>query len=352
MKKQWKNKSSIGRIVCILYLSLLFLNGAAGIRAQETREFIPSGSPIIVLFADYTAGASNNNEVAGFNLTRSRLGYRYQATPSLSAVSVLDVNVADDGQRGVHFHYAFFEWTWRNLRVNGGLIALSQFAVQEAFWGRRYIEKSFQDLNGFCFDSDLGVMLKYRFVDWLEVDVTLINGEGTRQLNLSKTNRYGLGATFRPLKGLSLRAYLDVYERLQSGYLAAAPGAPSFTRKNQSSASLFAGYRNASFSLGAEYNRQQAKDFIGGNNYSGISIYGGAALDKKFDIYARFDYIDTQTPSEYDYDWSAVAGEALFIAGVEYHPVGNLQISPNYRYMQAFGGEGSHFIGLNIGFSL
>jgi hypothetical protein len=339
MRKQRKNNSSIGRTVYMLCLSLLFLNGPAGIHAEETEGFTPSGSPIIVLFADYTAGSGDNGDIAGFNLTRSRLGYQYQMTPQLSALSVLDVNVADDGQRSVNFHYAFFEWTWRDLRIDGGLIALSQFAVQEAFWGRRYIEKSFQDLNGFCFDSDLGVTLKYRFTDWIEADATLINGEGTRQINTSKMNRYGLGATLRPLKGLSLRAFLDFHESLDKN----AP--------NQRTVSLFAGYRNSFFSVGAEYNSQKGKDFMKGADYSGISVYGGVPLGGRFDLYARYDNVKTSSGSAFDWQGAGI-NKDIFIAGIEYHPVVNFQISPNYRYIRPIGGGGLHFFGINAGFSI
>ncbi|KAA6350987.1 hypothetical protein EZS27_001684 [termite gut metagenome] len=342
MKKQW----AFVKITACFCLFLL-IDSFCSLQGQETEGFKPSGSPLIVLFGDYTTGLGKNNHEAGFNLTRSRMGYQYQVTPSLSAVSVLDVNAAGD-TRTVNFHYAFLEWNYQDLTVDAGLVALSQFAVQEAFWGRRYIEKSFQDLNGFCFDSDAGVSLKYRFTDWLDADVTVINGEGTMHLNTNKTNRYGLGATLRPLAGLTLRAYLDIYGKPS---LEPEPSVP-LTIKNQSTIALFAGYRNEWFSLGAEYNRQTAKNFIGGNNYSGVSAYAGLPLGKRFDLFARYDYVDTETTGEYTFDWGSSVNKNTLIAGLEFHPVKHLQLSPNYRYIKPLAGDASHFICLNVGFSL
>ncbi|KAA6300304.1 MAG: hypothetical protein EZS26_003550 [Candidatus Ordinivivax streblomastigis] len=42
----------------------------------------------------------------------------------------------------------------------------------------------------------------------------------------------------------------------------------------------------------------------------------------------------------------------IFIAGLEFHPVRHLQLSPNYRYFKPCIGDVSHFICLNVGFSL
>jgi opacity protein-like surface antigen len=336
MRKLRRSQSFVSKA-----LAFAGLWGACFLSAQEAEGFKPSGSPIIVLFADYTRGMGSDSEVNGVSLTRSRLGYRYQATPSLSAVSVLDINATQNG-RGVGFHYAFVDWTWKSLSVDAGLVALAQFGVQEAFWGRRYIEKSFQDLNGFGPDSDLGVIFKYRFASWLEADAALVQGKEREYAEGLRMNRFALGATLRPLRGLSLRAYFDV-----NGYTPVrVDGGPTPAYKNQRSVALFAGYRNEYFSIGGEYNRQQAQDFLSDNDHSGLSFYGGLWLSRKFDLYARYDRALTQGTSP------LIGREAAFIAGLEYHPVRQLQVSPNYRYLQAAGGEGFHFIGLNVGFSL
>jgi hypothetical protein len=313
-------------------------------QAQEAKEFKPSGTPIVWMFSDYKTGLGAHSDEGGFGVGRVRLGYKYQATPSVSFTGAMDMKFKD-GQRVINYHYAYLEWTYRNLTLDVGLVPLSQFTVQETFWGRRYIEKSFQDINDFAYPSDVGAKVRYKFTDWLEVDASIVNGEGLLQLNTNKTNRYALGATILPLNGVTLRAYLDTYSKFSDPNL----GIPT---ANQSSIAFFAGYRNDIFSLGAEYSRQTAKKFVKGNNYSGVSVYAGVPISKKFDWFARYDHVDTQTTAGSDYNWSAIVNKTMFITGVEFHPIKALQLSPNYRYVESIFGGGAHYICINLGYKL
>ena len=324
---------------------ILFLTSIAFYStAQETG----SGKPIVVLFGDYTTGLGKASDVSGFNLTRSRLGYEYQTAGSLKATVVLDVNTLDDNTRTANFHYAMLEWAYQKLTLSGGLIYLSQFEEQEAFWGRRYIEKSFQDLYGFGHDSDLGLKLKYGFTDWLSADFAITNGEGTLNLNNNNTYKYGLGITVIPVTGLTLRAYTDLYGKSPNLYPEAGPSA---SYKNQGTIALFAGYSNSSFSLGAEYNNQKNRSFVNGCDYSGLSVYAGVPLNEKFGLYGRYDYVDTKTLDGITYDWSAIVNESALVAGFEYKPTSQLSISPNYRYAESLAGDGFHAVSVNVGFS-
>ncbi|GHT31374.1 hypothetical protein AGMMS49574_13020 [Bacteroidia bacterium] len=319
-------------------------------QAQETEEFKPSGTPMVWLISDYKTGLGEHSDEGGFSVGRARLGYKYQATPSVSFTGAMDMKFKD-GQRVVNYHYAYLEWMYQNLTIDAGLVPLIQFAVQETFWGRRYIEKSFQDLNDFAYPSDVGLKVRYKFTDWLEVDASIVNGEGLLQLNTNKTNRYGLGATILPLNGVTLRAYLDTYAKFGENKKDIEPNLP-IRAANQSSIAFFAGYRNDIFSLGAEYNRQTAKKFVKGNNYSGVSVYARVPISKKFDWFARYDYVDTQTAAGSDYNWSSIVNKTLFISGFEFHPFKALQLSPNYRYVESIFGGGAHYICINLGYKL
>lgn len=319
----------------------------AGMVFYSTAQEAGDGKPIIVLFGDYTAGLGKANDVSGFNLTRSRFGYEYQATGSLKATVVLDINALNDA-RTVNFHYAMLEWTYQKLALSGGLIYLSQFEAQEAFWGRRYIEKSFQDLYGFGHDSDLGLKLKYGFTDWLSADFAITNGEGTLNLNNNNSYKYGLGITLKPVTGLTLRAYADLYSESPDLYPALGPSA---SYKNQGTVALFAGYTNSMFSLGAEYNNQVNRSFVDGCDYSGLSVYAGMPLGEKLGFFGRYDYVDTKTPDGMMYEWSAFVNKNALVTGFEYKPISQLSISPNYRYVESLAGDGRHAVSVNVGFS-
>ena len=332
----------VGRMRILLF-TLLLMGSSFSLIAQESGE----GKPIIVLFSDYTAGLGKANDISGFNLTRSRLGYEYQTAASLKATVVLDINAFGDNTRTVNFHYAMLEWDYQKFTLSGGLIYLSQFEAQEAFWGRRYIEKSFQDLYGFGHDSDLGLKLKYSFVDWLSADFAVTNGEGTMNLNNNNRYKYGLGFTAKPVDGLTLRAYADLYSKSPDLYPELGPTA---SYKNQGTVALFAGYSNSVFSLGAEYNNQVNRSFVDGCDYSGLSVYAGAPLGEKLGFFGRYDYVDTKTSDGIAYEWSFVNKNAL-VAGLEYKPKNQLSISPNYRYVESLAGDSRHAVSVNVGFS-
>ncbi|WP_280748666.1 hypothetical protein [Parabacteroides sp. PF5-9] len=334
------------RLFLLSFLTVLI----PSVHAQDLRNLELSGSPIVVVFADYTAGLGKANDVSGFNLTRSRLGYQLQIGNALKATTVLDINANSEAIRTVNFHYVMLEWAYKNLTLGGGMIALAQFGVAEAFWGRRYIEKSFQDLNGFGFDSDLGVIAKYKFADWLSADFSLTNGEGTMKLNTNNSNKYALGLTVQPLEGLFIRAYGDVFTQSEDLYPAYAL-AENASFKSQRTVAVFAGYRNEHFSLGAEFNKQFNRSFIDGCDYQGYSVYTGVPLSSKVELYGRYDYVDTDTPEGITYDWLSVANKNTLIAGLEYHPIKQLYVSPNYRYIEPLYGDGFHAISLNLGFS-
>lgn len=326
--------------------TLFMLLNLISVTAQEAG----TGKPIIVLFGDYTAGLGTHNDVSGFNLTRSRLGYEYQVLKDLKATVVLDINTLHNGNRSTYFHYAMLEWTYQKLELSGGLIYLSQFEVQEAFWGRRYIEKSFQDRYGFGHDSDLGIKARYHFTDWLNADFAITNGEGTLNINNNNSYKYGLGITLKPTKELTFRAYADLYSDSQNLRPELdAEAKVSFT--DQKTAAIFAGYSDEQFSLGIEYNYQMNREFVDGCDYYGFSVYGGLPLSQKLGWFGRYDYVDTQTADGIRYGWTSIAHKNALVTGFEYYPIRQLAIAPNYRYAETFAGDKYHTIGVNVGFS-
>lgn len=339
MKNTNKSKTIKGRPVWKAgLLALLLAAGAWNMQAQEAEGDAPKGKPIIVLYTDYTAGLKNADDATGFNLKRSRFGYEYSPIQSLKATVAVDVN-SSGGSRGVYFHYAMLEWEYKKLKLSGGLIGLSQFSVQEAFWKRRYIEKTFLDLNVFGYASDVGVIAEYSFADWIEADLTVTNGDGAKSLNHNKENRYGAGVTVRPVEGLTLRAYADTYRNTYS---------IGGIRAVQQTLALFAGYGNEQFSVGAEYNYQKDRQLNIGSNYSGFSVYADVQLWEKGALFARYDYMDE--PDIYGWQQEMIYNNML-IAGLDIRPLRQLSISPNYRYQETFGGVAQHLIALNVGFS-
>jgi hypothetical protein len=277
--------------------------------AQETAKeetFIITGKPIVKVFADYEAGLGDYNQISGFRLTRAYLGYQFKFTPAFEGCFIVDAgSLPPPGEeRKIYLKNAYISWKDKGLAVYAGLIGLRQHSLQESFWNHRYVLQTYQDLNGISQAADLGVATEYKFNPYLSVDLTFSNGEGYKRINSDNKYRYAAGVTIYPTKSLIFRAYNDLY---------------NYNSVNQRTYSFFGGYTCAAFLVGAEYNYQVNSRSTEGNTHSGTSFYTSVPLTKKWTFFGRYDHINT--------DGSLVA------AGVDYSPIKQLRISPNYRYI-------------------
>jgi hypothetical protein len=294
---------------CRLTAAFCLILFAHTLYAQETAKedtFKITGKPIIKIFADYEAGLGEYNQLSGFRLTRTYLGYQFKFSPTLDACVIVDAGSlpsAGTTERKVYLKNAYITWKDKGFTVNAGLVGLRQHSLQESFWNHRYVLQTYQDLNSLGQSADMGVTAEYKFNSYLFADLSISNGEGYKQINSDNKYRYAAGLTFRPNGNFVFRVYSDRYRNLSV---------------NQSTLSFFGGYTSAAFLVGAEYNYQSNSRFIKENEHSGYSFYTSIPLKKKWNVYGRYDHIHTDG--------------SLIVAGFDYSPVKQLRISPNYRY--------------------
>ena len=315
-------------------------------KESEAKELVVTGSPIITVFADYHAGIGAQNNISGFGLSRALLGYQFKLSPTLTGRAVIDAAVSpaeeylSSQKREVYLRNAMLTWKDKGFTINGGLTGLYQFNLQERFWGYRYVAPSFQDQYKMGQSVDMGVTVEYQFMPWLSSDFSITNGEGFRNLNMDNKYRYALGLTLQPIENLTFRVYGDVFQQSEQN-------------ETQRTLALFAGYKTKYFSLGTEYNYQENSRWIAENNFSGYSVYTTIPINKKWNLYGRYDNIDSKDKDQKS--WSNFTGEAV-IAGVEYHPIKQLKIAPNYKYTKNFDAQQEksdffHVVYLNILFN-
>lgn len=311
-------------------LSVVFLSWAStSLFAQSDQS--PKGQPIIQVFGNFHTGFGHLNDNRGFELDRSYLGYQYNLGKGVQVKAVMDVGQSDDVNdyhRIAYIKNAQITWKTGKLTLNGGLISTTQFNMQEKFWGYRYIMKSFQDLYKFGSSADLGISASYAFTDWLSADAIIVNGEGYKKVQKQDGLMYGLGATLTPIGGLSLRVYYGLNE-----------GANDIQKDKQNLAT-FVGYKGNGFSLGAEYNLYKNVDFMEDSDLSGFSLYGSVRLDKKTEVYARFDSLSG------DGDWNKSKEESALMFGAQFKLGKYVKIAPNFRMnMPKMDGEDNRYMG-------
>lgn len=323
----------------ILMSVVLIIACMSSFGQEEKKKFQITGKPIVTVFANYHAGLGDANKESGFALDRAYLGYQFSLTEKLSGKVVFDMGSTKvdgaDLERVAYIKNAMLSWKTGDFTLDFGLIGLEQFNVQEKFWGYRYIMKSFQDEYKFGSSADMGILGRYKFTKWLSADITISNGEGYKKLNGDNKYRYAIGATLFPVKGLTIRAYYDL----------ASKSSDADGLKDQQNLAFFAGYKHKLFSLGGEYNQMFNTKSKEDKDQNGFSVYSTVKLAEKFDAFGRYDNLASKD------DWSSADGQRVLI-GIQYSPIKQLKIAPNFSTWNPRDGKSSSFAYLNIEFKL
>ena len=301
-----KNVILVGLLACIGITA----------QAQDAKTDEPKGKAIVQVFGNFHTGFGAENDDRGFELERSYLGYEYKLNKNLTVKGVMDIGKSSDVSdyhRMAYIKNAMISWKTGNLTLNGGLISTTQFNFQEKFWGYRYIMKSFQDQYKFGSSADLGISATYKFADWLSADAIIVNGEGYKKVQKNDGLNYGLGTTLTPAKGLQIRLYGGLNESGEQG------------KENIVNMAAFVGYKSDKFTIGAEYNKMWNASYQEGQDQSGYSVFASAKLDKKIEVYARFDDLCSKD------DWNKAKDEQAAILGAQFKLGKYVKMAPNVR---------------------
>ena len=294
-----------------ILIALLVLLGLP-VSAQQ----IADGQMIVNVFGNFHTGFGQLNDVRGFELDRSYIGYQQNLPGNLEIKAVMDIGQSksvSDYHRIAYIKNAQISWKNGNWKLSGGLISTIQFNMQEKFWGYRYVMKSFQDEYKFGSSADLGISVAYQFNDNFMMDAIIVNGEGYKKVQVDDGLAYGLGLTMNLLDGLSIRLYGGMNEASEEGL------------ENAYNLATFVGYKNKDFSIGAEYNSYMNSGYVSDANQSGFSVYSSQKLNDKVSIYARADQLTSKD------DWNKANDGMFSLVGVEIKLNKYIQLSPNLR---------------------
>ena len=304
------------RRIFISVMSIML--AAAGMAQETTSTFKPSGSPIVTVFTDFRVQSTDGKTNTAFEISRAYLGYAYNFSPYFSAKAVMDVTDKNNGYQGsaytAYIKNAYGEYSRNGLTIDFGLIGTNTFNLQEALWGKRYLLKSFQDLNGYASSADLGLGIKYQIVPELSIDAQVVNGEGYKSLQSDSAVKVSAGLTYQPIKKLCLRVYGD-YQKKQEA---------------QTTFNAMIAYKDDKFTVGGEYNLQTGHNKVKDHNLNGLSFWGTYNPRKTFAIFGRYDNLTSKKLNGASNGWNATDGN-LYTAGLEILPVKGLAISPNVQ---------------------
>jgi len=308
----------------LLFLSILLVSIASF--SQNTNEdFKPSGDVQFKVFWNYHADFTNNaTKTSAFELTRSYLGYKYDFSKDISAKVTFDVGSNSGGSEYTAFlKTAQLDWKVANgVKLSMGLIGMKQFNDQENFWGYRYTFKSFMDEHGFGSSADLGLNAEFSLSKNLKANIVIANGEGYKKLqDADGYQKFGGSLVFTPIDRLTTKIYVDTQNSASSEAL--------------TSVALFAGYEISNWRLGAEFNKlQNGKKYsspIDNHDLDGFSVYSTYVINKKVEVFGRFDQLSSNTLVGDTTAWNNSKDGNQLIAGIQYAPVKGLKFALNYQ---------------------
>ncbi len=284
------------------------------------------------IYADFNYSKSDKGINSGFGMPTALFGYTRKLGTKVSGTIIFDVtrttsNIQVFDTNGTYFNVTYFEGSkytaflkmaeikWNispKLSLSVGQLLNTQYlTLQDKFWQHRYVEVTFQELNRLGMPADFGMRFCYKPTKKLKLFLSAFNGEGPfRHQDKNSNFLISTNIEYRPNKNIILKSYYSEYF------------CGDTTLRNQSTLSLFWGYRLNKITLGLEYDMIENEHFSATkvNGFSGFIFYD---FTKKLQIFYRYDFLAV----------SSFSSDMMYhIVGLQYKPVDKFFVSVNYRY--------------------
>lgn len=296
---------------------ILLLAASTFLFAQKEEGFTPGGKPFAKIYTNFNYTSSGESGSPAFEIKRAYLGYEYAFSPVFSAKINIDVDNPGVGklQLTAFLKNAYMHYQKNKLTVQFGMISTTAFKVQEDFWGKRWIYKSFQDEHKYSASADIGFSAAYKILSFASMDVAVVNGEGYKTIQSDGILKTALGLTLTPFKNLTARIYVDQMK----------------DESAQQTLATFVGYKTKKFSVAGEYNIQKNRNMVSGEDFTGLSFYTSVPLFHGISFFGRFDQLDSAIQEGTELPWNLSTDGQLFMAGFEFSPVNGLKIGPGFH---------------------
>ncbi|MEE4286179.1 MAG: porin [Mariniphaga sp.] len=309
--------------------------------AQES-EFVSSGKPFATIYANFHRGITGSaTDEAAFELVRGYIGYEYNLSPEFYAKINVDVGSPDDLspiskiRRYAYFKNAYLKYTQSRLEIEFGLISLKQFKLQESVWERRYLMKTIADEHRLGSSADLGVNFHYKFSEFFDADLTMMNGEGYSSLQMDDVFKYSLGSTLKFPRNFTSRVVYDIMHNEIA----------------ETTLLFFTSYDfRSKWNLTGEVVYRQNDSWKANQNILALSFYGKYNLSSKYQLFARYDKVESNILKGETLPWHLANDGTALIAGIQFRPVSKVTMAFNYHdwYPWAANMAGGGFIFLDL----
>jgi hypothetical protein len=298
-------------------------------QVQDTTKKPNAGKAFGMIYGGfYDKMARHNKPKSGFEVKTGILGYKNQLAGNVDATIMFDVSkttreiksdndsvnitYTEGNNYTAYLKEADIHWKIKPYaEFTIGMLLSSQYLLlQDKFWGHRYIEYTFQEVNKYGSPADFGARLKLNPTKKISVTFNVLNGEGPARWQDDKSKFLFTGdIEFRNTENQVFRIYADYKQ-------------PSSSALNvQSVINAFAGIGYKKFRFGADYS------LIHNVNYSSSDVWGCSGyviykMMEKVELLCRYDsYEDIVFYDHYQF----------MLAGLQYEPAKNYFLSLNFR---------------------
>jgi len=284
------------------------------------------------VFFNYHANTTSGvAQKSAFQLTRAYVGYTYNINKQFSTTVLLDAGKSAGGSdHSVFIKNAKITYkASEKITLSAGIFGMKQFKEQEKFWSYRYLYKSFNDEYKFGTSADAGVMAAIKLSSQFKIDLLFVNGEGYKKAqDINGSTRIGANFVYKPSKNWTLKAYVDTMK---------GTDIVDITKETtMTNSAFFIGYTIENlFRIGAEYNTMQNgvsyKKPVAGINLQGVSVYATYIINKKWNVFGRFDQLTSDAQIGQLTNWNHFTSGNKTVIGFEYQPIKEVKIALNYR---------------------
>lgn len=282
----------------------------AGIRSFSQAPSL-RGNPITEIFTDFHYNAGPDTiKTTGFGLNRAYFGYNFLPGGNFSGTLIVnvgspaDLSLTEKQRRYAFFREASMTYTGEKLTMSFGMTSTRSTMIQQKFVGKRYIAESFENVNGYTNVADLGFAADYAFNDIIQLDFTVMNGEGYHSMHVDNSIKTSVGVSITPQKNMLIRIYGDI-DRPSGIWQHTFIG--------------FLGYKNDDITLGLETAYKSNVDKTKGHNGCGMSATGAFRISDKAELFGRYDYVTSTEDSEnFPERWNYKSDGQYGVIGLQY----------------------------------
>ncbi|MEO0163958.1 MAG: hypothetical protein ABIL51_05765 [candidate division WOR-3 bacterium] len=207
-----------------------------------------------------------------------------------------------------------------------GIIPSPTFELMEEEWGKRYLEKTPNDLYRIGPSREFGIGAKGRYKIFKYYAV-VGNGEGERS-EYNRNKKGMLSLAVEGIKGLTFEVYGDWWD---------IPG-----EKDKRTGHVFLAYKNDNMGFGVSYTRQQTQGgYSNPEKWSNLriaGIYFRAKFMEKFGLVLRYDRSFDKNRNVLNQSYIYFPSDTSFhfiLASFEFSPVKNVFLSPNVEIVKS-----------------